>query len=649
MSISRNIMVRSKISAFIVFLLAILSFRTSAMAMSEEDMKNFMKMSEEERKTLLMYFDEDELFVVSTTRSLKSISRVAENVEVVTKEDIELMNAHTVAEALYNVLGINISGFVGPGSEGNLTIQGSGATRVALFIDGVPLQTAANQFGTGVIPVQMIERIEVIKGPASSAWGSSFGGVVNIITKTASPGDRTSGTAYVSAGERRTNDAHAEISGSGKNLGLYLYGGTMGSSGLVLNNGFWQNDFFTKLNVDAGAGAKLDATFMYHSGNRRDFTGHNFGYDETDNIITENYMGRVSLKTPISKDIDLNASAWFLKVHDTVSINTISTGESLFKGFNQQDEYGFSANMTYRSGRHTVVGGTDIREGRFENTVFPPGTHKLSNYAFYVNDTISLGDFSLTPGIRYDHSNRGGGSVSPSIGMTYQASRNILLKASVGRGFFDPPISSFLVNDPSFEANPDLDPERIWSYEIGAEANVADALWLKLVLFRHDIDDLIAEKSIDDPLNPDLNTLVNAGKERVYGGEFSVRTKEFKGFTFSAGISYENIENLNFTDKRQFEITNMFDINASVKYDAGKGLRAILQNRYIWWNLPPYWEARYNGVITDFNIIKDVYKKQDMTVDVFFSGHNIFNGESFDNNFYPNPDRWFEAGLRCKF
>jgi vitamin B12 transporter len=239
--------------------------------------------------------------------------------------------------------------------------------------------------------------------------------------------------------------------------------------------------------------------------------------------------------------------------------------------------------------------------------------------------------------------------VSPSIGMTYQAVRNLLLKASISRGFFDPPLASFVANTPSFEANPDLEPEHIWSYEVGGEANMADAFWAKLVLFRHDIDDLIAEKSLNDPLQPDFNTLVNAGKARVYGGEFSLRTKELKGFILSAGVSYENIHNLNFTDKRSFNSTNIYDINASVMYNSGKGLRAILQNRYMWWNLPPYWGAKYGNVITDFNIIKDVYKRQDLTVDVFLTGHNIFEGASYDNNFYPNPGRWFEAGVRCKF
>src|SRR5512135_3906077 len=105
MSVSRT--------AFILFLIFILSpFSTPAFAMSEE-----------ERDFLLMYFKEDEIQVISATRSLKSITRVAENVEVVTKDDIELMNAHTVAEALYFVTGLELVGFVGPGSFGSPAIH----------------------------------------------------------------------------------------------------------------------------------------------------------------------------------------------------------------------------------------------------------------------------------------------------------------------------------------------------------------------------------------------------------------------------------------------------------------------------------------------------------------------------------------------
>ena len=142
--------------------------------------------------------------IFSATRSLKSVATVAENVTVVTAEDIELMNAHTVAEALYNVTGIEMADYKGPGSGGTASIHGSGASRVTVMLDGVPLNTANNAFPLYRLPVQMIRRIEVIKGPASSTWGSSFGGVINVITKSAAGGEPAGGTVYASFGEKDT-------------------------------------------------------------------------------------------------------------------------------------------------------------------------------------------------------------------------------------------------------------------------------------------------------------------------------------------------------------------------------------------------------------------------------------------------------------
>ena len=98
----------NKITAFLLVVFSLLSLPTSVSATSEENTTKLMQMSEQERKFLLMYFDEDELFVVSTTRSLKSISRMAENVEVVTAEDIELMNAHTLADVLNTINGVQV-------------------------------------------------------------------------------------------------------------------------------------------------------------------------------------------------------------------------------------------------------------------------------------------------------------------------------------------------------------------------------------------------------------------------------------------------------------------------------------------------------------------------------------------------------------
>src|SRR5574340_97457 len=98
---------------FSTLLYSTMFFPTSAFAISEE-----------EKAFLSMYFKDEELEVISATRSLKSISRVAENMTVITASDIELMNAHTLADVLRTVNGILLNtGITSPGGNANPQIQ----------------------------------------------------------------------------------------------------------------------------------------------------------------------------------------------------------------------------------------------------------------------------------------------------------------------------------------------------------------------------------------------------------------------------------------------------------------------------------------------------------------------------------------------
>ena len=638
-------MLRNRIAAFLLLVFSIFSSATSVFAaIYEENRKEFMKMSEEERKVLLLYFDEEELYVVSTTRSLKSITRIAENVEVVTAEDIELMNAHTVAEALYNVTGVQMANFVGPGVAGTAGIHGSDITRVTVFIDGVPVMNISDQTTTGIIPVQMIDKIEIIKGPASSTWGSSFGGVINIITKSIAAGDHVNGMLSASGGERNTSDLRAEVSGRKDSLGLYLFAGTMNSDGFRGDHGFWQNNFFGKVSVDAGNKTSVDFSFLYHKGNSFQYEVPEWDYYEGRD--EENIYGRFGLRSALSGNLVLNLSAWFYRQHTFAYFNALSTGDNFLDGFNSFNQYGASGSLTWRTGIHTLVAGTDLSDGRFKTNFAPDGFVKQWKYALFINDTIIIDRLSIIPGLRYDNMDRGGDFLSPSLGLTYQLSKDLLLKASVARGFHNPSIVEF-VEYPGWPVNQDLDTEKIMSYQLGAEANISDLAWLKLVLFRHDIKDLITQ--IDRDFDDFADFTVNAYEQRVHGGELEVRTKAHKGFTFAGGVSYENIELIDFHTDNQFDVTNRYGINTSVTYNNDKGFRAILKGHYLWWNLPDYWGAKYNGFVLDFNVIKEVMNKKDMSLDLFFTGHNLLNASSYDNNLYVNPSRWIEAGLRFRF
>ena len=140
--------------------------------------------TDEEKNFLLLYFKEEELVVMSPSRSPKPISQVAENMTVVTAAEIELMNAHTLAEVLNTITGVEVWMLGGPGQVAQASILGSAPSHVTVLMDGVVLNAINTNIAfVGQFPVQNIEKVEIIKGPASSAWGSALGGVVNIITK----------------------------------------------------------------------------------------------------------------------------------------------------------------------------------------------------------------------------------------------------------------------------------------------------------------------------------------------------------------------------------------------------------------------------------------------------------------------------------
>jgi hypothetical protein len=174
---------------------------------------------------------------------------------------------------------------------------------------------------------------------------------------------------------------------------------------------------------------------------------------------------------------------------------------------------------------------------------------------------------------------------------------------------------------------------------------VADILSAKLTFFLHDIDNIILDRDLGDG----SFTSENAGKEKSIGGELEISSKKYWGFVLKGGTHYEHMKLDNFSDERLFDTTNRYGFTTSLSYDGGKGLRAVLKGRYLWWNLPYYWDAKYNGFIADFNIIKVIAKKDNRSLDAFFTAHNIFNSSSYSDVLARNPDRWLEAGMSFRF
>ncbi len=633
-------------------LLSISIFSTFASAQTEEEMK-----------ILQMYFKEKEL-VVTPTRTPKPISRVAENFSIITSEDIENMNAHTVAEVLERVTGIFVD-FAGHdfGSSSLLRIQGSEDRHVLVLLDEVPWNFLnGGNAETNSIPVRIIKRIEIIKGPASSAWGSSLGGVINIVTKDAGNTGKPKGSMSASYGERNTQDYNAEIFGKAGFVGYYLFAGRQDSDGLRNNRYFENNSFYLKFNMPSSANMKLGLATGY-SEQYIGFGDFPSG-DMTSRGIYRTFFTTASIDAAFTRELSLDVSFHtfkqeYIQTNDVLGMGFLgSAGDTYLNFVFDEKTTGGSSKFVWTNGMHTAVLGVDISHGSLDQTINAgqflqsigaPETStsdpEIDKWAVFANDTIAIGKFSITPGIRYDHNSVTGSFTSPGLGATYSLNEHTILRTSVSRGFTIPPLSFTSGGALFLDPNPSLKQEKVWSYQAGAESRMTDYLWAKITLFHHDMKDAIAKEmyAAGPPTYNDL--YLNKGDIKRQGFEFEAESIQFYNISLKAGITYVH-KKLSFeTDSTE----ENYAYNIGIKYDDKKFFTVQLFGHYIWWDLDSSAMAKYDTFIWDLNLYKKISSTEKTNTEIFITAHNIFNGSHYTFGDTKNPRRWVEAGVKIRF
>lgn len=602
--------------------------------------------SEEERNFLLMYFKEEELEVISATRSLKSITRVAENVSVITAEDIELMGAHTVGDVLNRINGVQVQPFgANPFSQSGIRIQGSWSHQVAVFIDGILVNDVAGNRPDllAPMPIQFIERIEIIKGPASSVWGSSLGGVVNIITKSTGKTEKPDGTLQASYGERETSDLMAELYGKKDKFGYYLALRGLDTDGFNPQNDRSNRNLYTKLSYALFRDTDIQWTLLYNKNSGG--IGLYTDYGDYDRDAMESFLSSLTLKSAISSEMAAEISLKYAKNNFYYRTYLSETDELEFPPtITYNERYSASAKVEWKHGVHSVVAGTDYESGIVKSTVYDEGTLRLNKWAVFLNDTLTIGKLTIIPGLRLDGTDLTNLFVSPSLGATYDLGHDTLLRLFIARGFNDPDIAKLKGTNDWSEPNPELKSETVWSYQAGMETGILKHLWLKVSAFDHEITEGI--EGIPSTI-PGKTIFINTRKSSRQGIEAEIRTVPLYHFTLSAGASIIRAKDLDTDDVIKNVPKSTVDLG--IAYDDKKSFRGLLSGHYVMWNEEADMLGQYNSMIFDLNLIKSIIKNGDVNVEIFATGHNIFNGSQYWTTPYINAGRWIEAGLRMKF
>jgi vitamin B12 transporter len=330
-------------------------------------------------------------------------------------------------------------------------------------------------------------------------------------------------------------------------------------------------------------------------------------------------------------------SFWQLNLDSDVHNNRLSNGTVFSEDHYNDSGYGSSAKISWKYDLHNIVLGADFDSKKLESNAITGNEQGLKKLAYYLNDTISIDRVSFTPGIRYDTTDTNGNFTSPSLGITYKIADS-LLRAYVARGFSIPPLAATFGNNAFYIANPDLKMERVWSYEFGAESTALPYLWTKLSLFRHDISGGLR--------SPTTTTSVNGGKERRQGMEVEIkslpiyRTSVIVGAAFMDAQDLDTGQTIRGIPQRTYDVGLQFNDNS---------LKAQLKGHYIYWNADPSFNGKYDSMIVDLHIAKELYVSRNQSLEAYSDVHNIFNGSQYLVDVYKNPARWFEAGVRYAF
>lgn len=622
---------------FFVLLALLLSGRTPVFA--EDD-------SIEE----LGFIDPAEVTAVSPPRSPRPSSKIAENVTVITADEIARLNAHTLADVLQTVPGIQLDYHRTPGTFSYFNLQGALNTTVLVLIDGIRQNDFDQNYALpGLIPVQHIERIEIIKGAASAAWGSALGGVINIITKTPNTDQPASGMVSGSIGSKFTADSRVELSGSPDGFDYYLTAGHLRSDGLSPNTATTMNSLYGKLSFllpDKGRVTFGLSHLRAAPGlDEADTVAWGFVHDNNEYRRTNSFL---NLNQPLGGTLNLDISGYITDRDDHTKFGgRDDQGAIAFYGdYTARDSsIGTNIHLTWGDAQKNLKTGFEYAhvQASFKDLLSsaPPSDYtgydlkSWDRWALYGNGVYSIGNFSIIPGIRYDASGLFGDNLSYTLGATYQLGEKTTLRAYGAEGYSLPAVR--------YNGSQAAPLQKIKTVQSGIESGTVPYLWLKGTYFYNTLRNSQSAGVAFTTTNQDRQ-----------GFEVEARTTPFYNLSLASGYTYLYATDSDTGKRLQTDSGQAVPphlVKLALNYsNTDLGLRGVVTGNYVWWNASADTMAKDGGMIWDLHLSWKLCQKSQLSPELFFTGHNLFNGvQTTDTELYKNAGRWFDGGLRVNF
>lgn len=484
----------------------------------------------------------DEVVVTASKTNIKQ-SQTGKIVTVIDSKTIQNNAGHTLAELLNTQAGFMLIGSNNTmGTNIENYFRGADAGNLLIVVDGIPVtdpSQISNTFDLNSIPLDQIDRIEILKGGQSTIWGSdAVAGVVQIFLKKESAKPLAANGSF-SYGTYNTLRAGADVDGTYKKLGYRLQYNYQGSDGFSSaydstgNKGF-DKDGFSQNNLQAELKYKFsDALSLKLTGNVSDY---HFGLDEGPFTDDKDYGGK-------NKN---NMAALYLNYHKThFTWNTLVSYQYARRYFTDDSTDRSNPAAYYSHGRYLasnftaesyanihftehmqLVGGVQFTDQKTDQSYFSLGSYgpytealsgdsahinQISAYASYL--ITDLSGFNFEAGLRANHHSLYGNNYTYTINPSFNTGDHSKLFVNISSAYKIPSLYQLY----SEYGNRGLKPESSNTYEIGvqAESNEGTSVF-RIAAFKTDITHLIIFYT--DP-NTYASYYVNQDSQHDYGFE----------------------------------------------------------------------------------------------------------------------------------
>lgn len=600
-------------------------------------------------------FDLEEIIVTASKREEKA-KDASSSISVIDSMEIEASNADYIMDILGTLPGVYVRSDAIYGRQ-NIEIRGIGsnARRLQTLIDGRPEKMA--MFGctvTQTLPLADIERVELIRGPESVLYGSdAMGGVINIITKRRKEqGFETDFLA--SYGSNNTIHTLARHGGKIEAFDYYVTYDYKKSDGHRPNSEYKGYDTTVRLGYQFSDNIRVEGLV-------KDFSDE---YEDPGPELTPYTNNDKGEYNRTSWDLDL-IGEWD-RVDASVTIYQ-NKGHHQFNMPSASDFWhskdkstGVSANVAY-----TIYDTNDINdvfsmgyeyEHQWATTLEPwdssvssppyhPGEYERDVNDIYFLNNLKYMSLTVDAGARAHYEDvREEWKLVPQLGMTYQASDATRLRAKVSEGFRDARFNELFLFP---AANDELEPEDLWSYEIGVVHTFNNMVSISVDAFYMNVKNMI--QTVVNPNPPPMRINQNSDSFYIRGVETGIDLRMTEDLSGHFYHTYTDIEDVPGTGHANLEGNpkNLFE----------GGLE------YQWARLSLSWNGQYVTDLYDENLVtgdieevddffvadmKATYRFND-NLQVFGSLENMFDKDYEMIPGYPMPGLSFYSGVRISF